>query len=114
MTERKPAADEGERMSDETVARSTGRRWSEWFAILDDWHGAEKTHTEIARFLSEEHGVPAWEDGRSRVNVYFTAKGDARSSVSVQHERLRDAAEADRMKAMWRERLNELKRALES
>jgi hypothetical protein len=47
------------------------------------------------------------------VNVYFTAKGDARSSVSVQHERLAGAAEADRMKAFWRTRLAELKRALE-
>ena len=46
-----------------------------------------------------------WENGGSRVNVYFTAKGDSKSTVAVQHERLADAAEAERMKRFWRERL---------
>jgi hypothetical protein len=46
-----------------------------------------------------------WEDGRTRVNVAFTAKGDAKSAVALAHERLADADEAERMKAFWRERL---------
>ena len=54
-----------------------------------------------------------WEGGRTRVQAYFTAKGEAKSAVSVQHERLADAAEAERTKAFWQERLAELKRLLE-
>jgi hypothetical protein len=46
-----------------------------------------------------------WEDGSFRVNVEFSSKGDSRSAVSVQHERLADADEAERMKGFWRERL---------
>ena len=54
-----------------------------------------------------------WADGTTRVNMTFTAKGDASSSVAVEHVRLRDAGEADRMKAYWRERLTGLKARLE-
>jgi hypothetical protein len=43
----------------------------------------------------------------------FTAKGEAKSTVAIEHERLPDAETAERMKAYWRERLSELKRALE-
>ena len=44
------------------------------------------------------------------MNAFFESKGDARSVVSVQHERLADAGEAERMKAFWRERLAALGR----
>ena len=40
--------------------RSTGKTWDEWFPILDAWGANEKTHTEIARYVSQEHGVPGW------------------------------------------------------
>ena len=55
-----------------------------------------------------------WEDGATRVNMGFTAKSKTKSSVAVAHERLRDAREAELMKAQWKERLDELKNALES
>jgi uncharacterized protein YndB with AHSA1/START domain len=55
-----------------------------------------------------------WEDGTTRVNVFFTAKGDAKSTATVSHERLADASEAARMKAWWRERVSALKAELES
>ena len=34
-----------------------------------------------------------WEDGRTRVVVGFTAKGDAKSTIALEHERLADAEE---------------------
>jgi hypothetical protein len=46
--------------------------------------------------------------GESRVNVTFIAKGEASSTVAVEHARLADAGEAERMKAFWRERLSQL------
>jgi hypothetical protein len=54
-----------------------------------------------------------WGDGAMRVNVGFTAKGEAKSTVALEHERLADAEAAGRMKAFWRERLTALKVQLE-
>jgi hypothetical protein len=54
-----------------------------------------------------------WEEGDSRVHVTFLAKDVEKSTVSVSHERLADAAEADRMRAYWRERMGALKQELE-
>jgi uncharacterized protein YndB with AHSA1/START domain len=55
-----------------------------------------------------------WEDGSTRVNVGFIDKGPSRSTVAVAHERLADTDEAETKKAMWKERLAELKSFLES
>jgi hypothetical protein len=54
-----------------------------------------------------------WEEGPSRVMASFEAKGPAKSTVHVEHSRLPDADDAETMKAMWRERLAELKGLLE-
>jgi hypothetical protein len=54
-----------------------------------------------------------WGDGDTRVNVFFLSKGDAKSTAAIQHERLADAEEAERMKAYWRERVATLKEVLE-
>jgi uncharacterized protein YndB with AHSA1/START domain len=54
-----------------------------------------------------------WGDGRTRVHVTFLPKGDNRGTVALQHVRLADAAEAARMKAMWRDRIATLKAVLE-
>jgi len=53
-----------------------------------------------------------WEDGRTRVVVYFTEKGPDKTTVAVQHERLADPDEAEAMRTLWRERLAELARVL--
>ncbi|HLU33566.1 MAG TPA: hypothetical protein VKZ74_06050 [Natronosporangium sp.] len=50
-----------------------------------------------------------WGDGSTRVNVFFEAKGEAKTTVSVAHERLPDADEAETAKAAWRSRLADLK-----
>ena len=49
-----------------------------------------------------------WDGGESRVHAVFVAKGDASSTVSVEHRRLADPDEAARMKAFWRARLPRL------
>ena len=46
--------------SDEAVRRNTGRGYREWFAVLDEWGAAERPHGEIARWLSEQFGIPGW------------------------------------------------------
>lgn len=55
-----------------------------------------------------------WGDGATRVVVGFDVKGESKSSVGVEHERLPDPDEAERMKAYWRGRLAVLKELLES
>ncbi len=42
------------------MERATGKRHAEWFALLDAWGATDHGHTEIARWLSETHGVPGW------------------------------------------------------
>jgi uncharacterized protein YndB with AHSA1/START domain len=54
-----------------------------------------------------------WGDGATRVNVTFTAKGEAKSTAALEHRRLADAAQAEQMKAFWRERVATLKQTLE-
>ncbi|HEX2196553.1 MAG TPA: DUF4287 domain-containing protein [Actinomycetota bacterium] len=177
------------RTSDESVRARTGRTYEEWFALLDDWDATARKHTEIARWLVDEHGVDgwwaqsvtvayeqergmrapgqradgtygagasktiaapvatlydafvdestrerwlgdfeltirtarpgksitaAWEEGTSRLGIGFVEKGPDRSQVSLEHGRLPDAQAADEMKAFWRERLDVLKKLLES
>ena len=53
-----------------------------------------------------------WGDGR--VAVTFDEPRAGRSRASVEHSRLRDASEAERMKAWWREHLLALKARLEA
>ena len=71
-------------------------------AFLEQGELRERTSTrpKSARF--------DWAGGESRVNVTFVAKGEASSTVSVEHRRLTDPDEAERMKAFWRERLSGL------
>jgi hypothetical protein len=54
-----------------------------------------------------------WGDGTSRVIVGFDGKGEQKSTMALQHVRLADRDEADRMKAYWRERVTALKEELE-
>jgi hypothetical protein len=55
-----------------------------------------------------------WDDGATRVVVGFESKDNAKSLVALAHEKLPDAAEADRMKVFWRERVVRLKEMLEA
>lgn len=47
-------------VADERMVEATGHGHEEWFARLDAWDGTGHTHTEIARWLVEEQGVPGW------------------------------------------------------
>jgi len=54
-----------------------------------------------------------WGDGETRVHVAFSAKGAGKSMAALQHERLADAEERERMRAFWRARVSTLKEVLE-
>lgn len=40
--------------------QATGRSNEQWFALLDEWGAAERTHAEIARWLADQQGVSNW------------------------------------------------------
>jgi hypothetical protein len=55
-----------------------------------------------------------YRDGSSRVIAYFDAKGGAKTTVTVEHERLPDAAAVEEKRAMWKDRLSELSVVIQS
>jgi uncharacterized protein YndB with AHSA1/START domain len=100
-TAQKTVAAPVERLFDAFVDRSQRGRW----LPEDELRERTATKPKSARF--------DWGDGETRVNVTFLEKGDASSTVAVEHARLADAEKAERMKAFWRERLAALKSQLE-
>ncbi|HEY7738155.1 MAG TPA: hypothetical protein VIC63_03880 [Candidatus Limnocylindria bacterium] len=183
-----PAAEfRGKAATDEHVIKRTGRPWREWWALLEAWGARDRSHTEIARWLSGEQGVDGWwaqeltvryemaigrrqpgegpggfsigvsktvkvpvarlfeafvddglrarwlpgvavrtrtatpyrharfdwNDGATRLAVYFAEKGTDRSAVTVQHEKLPDADAAAAQKAYWKRQLGHLAETLE-
>lgn len=55
-----PIPSEALMVADESMRRATGRGHRDWFDRLDAWGATAHTHTEIARWLGETHGVPGW------------------------------------------------------
>jgi len=102
ITASKTVAVPVERLYDAFVDASLRERW------LPDADLRERTATKprSARF--------DWGDDGTRVHVTFAPKGEAKSVAAVSHVRLADGAEAERMKAFWRERVAGLKEVLEA
>jgi hypothetical protein len=46
--------------SDAAIRRATCKGWATWVRLLDRWGAADRTHTEIARYVSTELGVDGW------------------------------------------------------
>jgi uncharacterized protein YndB with AHSA1/START domain len=101
ITASKTVAVPVDRLFDAFVDESLRGRW------LPDGELRERTATKpkSARF--------DWGDGGSRVAVTFSAKGEGKSTAALQHARLADAQEAERMKSYWRARVTALKEELE-
>jgi hypothetical protein len=93
ITASKTVAVPVERLYEAFVDESLRRRW------LPDAELRERTATKPRSVRFD------WGAGESRVNVTFMAKGDAKSTVALEHARLTDAEQAERMKTFWRERV---------
>jgi hypothetical protein len=61
-------------MSDDAIRRRTGCGWEELFELLEDRGAIDRSHTEIARWLREEHRIEAW-DAQSVTLSYERAGG---------------------------------------
>jgi Domain of unknown function (DUF4287) len=69
---------------------------------------------EIRRAEPAKSVRAAWDDGSTRLVVWFTARGESKSQAALVHERVPDAGTADKLKRFWRERMADLKRLLEA
>lgn len=90
----KPANDDlmqSQTASDEAVTKATGKPWNEWFALLKKAKADKLSHKEIARRLSDDHGVSGW--WAQSITVEFerfigrrepgqTSAGDYQSAIS--------------------------------
>ena len=90
-----------------TIGVPIERLYDAFFATADE-RLRERT---VTRPLSARFD---WGDDGSRVHVTFDASGETKSRIVVEHARLADADEAERMKTFWRERLAELKGRLDA
>jgi hypothetical protein len=99
--------------SAEAVTKATGRDWQQWFALLDNWGAASRTHTETARWLTAEHGVANWW-AQSITVGYERARGlrapgqhqdgwavSASKTIAVPVERLFEAFEDETTRERW-------------
>lgn len=95
-----------------TMAAPVARVYDAWVdpGIRETW-----LPEELAVSSTREHRSVrgAWGDGSTRIAVGLTPKGEARTQVAVQHEKLPDADTAERMKTVWAAHLEALARALE-
>ena len=66
----------------------------------------------VRRVTPEKTLRLTWENGTS-VELYFVAKGPAKSQLAVQHRKLATKADSERMKRFWAERLGALAQSLE-
>lgn len=62
---------------------------------------------EVRTAVPEKSMRVTWDDGTS-VDIYFVAKGEAKSQVAVQHRKLGSKADVARRKEYWGERLGAL------
>jgi hypothetical protein len=101
--------------SDENIRRRTGRGWEDWFAVLDEWGAAERSHREIARWVAEQQGIEplAW-NAQAIAGSYELSRGlrevgekedgfaiTASRSAAVPAGRLYAAFMDDALRARW-------------
>ena len=73
------------------------------------WLGDAKLS--VRKATPEKSVRMSWDDDSS-VQAYFTAKGDSKSQVAIQHSGLKTKSDATRMRDYWGERLGMLAKSL--
>lgn len=184
MTDMKTAG-----ITDDAVAKATGKSWKEWISLLDKVKASNLPHKEIAKLLHDKHGLSGWwsqmitvgyeqakglrkaherpegfqisrsktidapvtrifrlisdnrmrsgwldsrnfkisrknenknvrarwKDGKTLLSIELYYKKDkSKTQVVIQHSRLQSAAQAEKMKKYWGDRLDNLKTMAEN
>jgi uncharacterized protein DUF4287 len=100
-------------MSDDAIRRRTGHGWEHWFDLLDEWGAPERSHTDAATWLREEHATGGWNAQAITVS-YERARGlravgehadgftvTASKTVAVPVDRLYDAFVDESLRGDW-------------
>jgi hypothetical protein len=76
------------------------------------WMG--KANLEVTTTTKNKYFRAKWDGGKSRLSVGFYARGQGKSQVAVDHEKLTDPKECARMKVYWSEALDRLEEFVSS
>lgn len=101
------------RISGEKLREKTGRDWPGWFETLNHWGAERRSHAEIARWLTAEHGIGSWWAQTVTVG-YEQARGlrepgqhadgwavSASKTIAVPVERLFEAFDDEALRERW-------------
>jgi uncharacterized protein YndB with AHSA1/START domain len=96
-----------------TIGVSVSQLFEAWFddKIRARWLPKSKMH--IRKATAPKSLRISWNDGKTDVQALFYAKGDEKSQVAIEHDKLADGNEAASTKAFWAEALDRLKEMLE-
>lgn len=99
-----------------TVAAPVSALYAAWgdARARTRWLGAGAKSLVVRTTTKNKSLRAGWDDGASRVDVTFWAKGATKSQVSVEHSKLATARDVARMKTFWGEALERMKSAVEA
>jgi hypothetical protein len=86
------------------------RMWED-ASIRRKWLGTHKL--EVSTRTENKSLRAAWQDGTTRLSVEFYIKGENKSQVVVQHQKITGSEEAEQLKLFWQQKLEKLKSQLE-
>ncbi|MCB0857300.1 MAG: hypothetical protein KDB54_12175 [Solirubrobacterales bacterium] len=100
-------------LSSEKLKEATGKDWDQWLEVLDQAGAIRRTHTEIARWLIDDQGVPGWW-AQSITVGYERARGlrepgqradgwsvTASKTIEVPVQKVFDAFEKESIRDQW-------------
>lgn len=96
-----------------TVAVPVARLYAAWSDAKLRARWLPGVELAVRKATSPKSLRAGWSDGKTTLSVLFYAKGEAKSQVAVEHDKLADAKAAARMKTYWGEALDRLKAELE-
>jgi hypothetical protein len=70
------------KISNEAVKKSTGKVWSEWFALLNKEGAKQMEHKAIAEMLHKKHGLSGWWSQMVTVQYEQEIKGRKKHETS--------------------------------
>jgi len=116
LREKNQKADGFSASRSKTVAAPVSALYAAWgdARARARWLGAGAKSLVVRTSTKNKSIRAGWESGASRVDVTFSAKGTAKSLVSVEHSKLASARDVARMKAFWGEALERLQSAVEA
>src|SRR5262245_32830836 len=96
-----------------TLAADVSAAYHAWFDKRQRKRWLADPDLTIRKATTDKSLRITWIDGATSVEVVFYPKGEGKCQVTVQHNKLADAAAGERMKTYWGEQLERLKGVLE-